>query len=154
MFPCRPQMETMVSVMIFLEVHEWTWHYDLALNSLILLAHSSFRLYIFFQRPFSAPVVDRHFGLQYSFDDLPLYYTYSIHFPAHAPPASSMETEPSEESSPRTILLAIKTNSSSTGTQTILEMSHEENDVVPVLENGFHTPRSLLCILTWAYLCT
>ena len=131
-------MKAMASIVIFLEVLEWTWHYDLSLDSLILLARNSFRLYIFFRCAFSTLVVSGNFDLQYLFNDLPLHYAHPIHFLALTPFASSMESDPFEEILPRTVLLVAETSSSFTGTQVVPKMWEEEDAVVAVLENRFH----------------
>ena len=40
MFPCHLYIRAMASVAIFMEILEWTWHYDLALDLLVLIPRS------------------------------------------------------------------------------------------------------------------
>ena len=129
----------MASTVIFLDVLEWTWHYDPTLDSLVLVAHSSFRLYIFFNCPFSISVVSWHFDPCHSFTDLGLYLTRPPYFPEPTPFASSMETDPSEGSSPHSVLHVAKSNSSSSSTKVLPKMQLKEDPFEPVLENGFQT---------------
>ena len=103
-FPCRPQMQQMATAMIFIEVPEWTWHYNPALDSLILVARSCFKLYIFFCHPFSVLVVSWHVDPRHPYVDFLLCLTHPSYFPKPAFSASSMETNPSEGSSPTMVL--------------------------------------------------
>ena len=57
----------------------------------------------------------------------------------HTPSASSMEIEPSEGSSPHSIVHVAKSGSSSASTKVLPEMQQEEDPGELVLENGFHT---------------
>ena len=51
-----------------------------------------------------------------------------------------METDPSERSSPTSVLHVAKSDSFSAGTEVLQEVQMEENPKELVLENGFHTP--------------
>ena len=130
----------MASTVNFLEVPEWAWHYDPTLDSLVLVARSSLRLYIFFNRPFSIPVVSWHFDPRRPYANLPLHLAHPPHFPEPTPSPSSMETDPSEGSSPHSVLHVVESGSFSAGTKVLPEMQSKEDLGEPVLENRFHTP--------------
>ena len=140
MFLCHSQTKQMATAVIFMEVPEWLWHYDPALDSLVLVAHSNFRLYILFHRLFSVLVVSWHFDHRRPYADSPLRLAHPLYFPKPAPFASSMETDPSEGSSPHPVVHVAESDSSSVGTKVLLEMQLEEDPEELVLENGFHTP--------------
>ena len=53
-----------------------------------------------------------------------------------------MKTNPSEKSSPRSILHLDKSISSSAGIEVLQRMQPEEDLREPVLENGFHTSQA------------
>ena len=137
----------MASIVIFLEVPEWTWHYP-DLDSLVLVACSSFRLYICFSRLFSILVVNWHFDPRRPFANFPLHLAHPPYLPEPPPSASSIEADPSEESSPHTVLHAIKSCSSSTSIKVLPETQPEEDPREPMMETGF-TPCRLV-IMTWA----
>ena len=105
-----------------MEIPKWTWHYDPALNSLVLIARSSFRLYVFFRWPFNVLVTNEHFNPMYPFDDLALHLPHPVNFPAPTPSASSMETDSSMESLPCTILVTAETSSSIAGRDDVREI--------------------------------
>ena len=127
-------------MVIFMEVPEWSWHYDPTLDSLVLVAHSSFKLYIFFRRPFSILVVSWHFDFHRPYADLPLRLAHPPYYLEPAPSASSMETDPSQGSSLHSIMHVDESSSSSVGIEVLLEMQLEEDSEELVLENMFHTP--------------
>ena len=114
-------------------------HYDPALDSLVLVAHNSFRLYIFFRGPFSIPVVSWHFDPHRPYADFPFRLAHPPYFLEPAPSASSMETDPSEGSSPHPVMHVAESGSSSAGIEVLPEILLEEDLEEPVLENGFHT---------------
>ena len=118
---------------------EWTWHYDLALDSLVLVAYSSFKLYIFFSPLFSIPRVSWHFDPSISCS--PLYFL------ELAPSASSIETDPSKGSLPHSVLHVIEPGSSSVG----IEILPEEDLGEPVLENEFHTSQAQVYSMDQAF---
>ena len=142
MFPCHPQTKLMASAMIFLEVPEWTQHYDLALDSLVLVAHSSFRLYIFFIYPFSVRIVNWHFDPNVLYADIPWRLGHPQYFSEPTPSASLIETDPFEGSSPHSVLHVAEYGSSSTGTEALPEIQPKEDPGEPVLENQFHTSQA------------
>ena len=132
-------MQLMATTMIFMEIPKWTWHYDPALDSLVLVARSSFRLYIFFHHPFSTPVVSWHFDPCRPYANFPLCLAHLPYFPEPTPSVSSIETDPSERSSPATVLHIAESGSSSADTVVLPEMQMEEDLEEPVLENEFVT---------------
>ena len=92
-----------MAIILYTEVPEWQWHYDLALDSLYLMATARFRLYVFFHRAFVVPL----FSLL--FDPTTLYLAvpvYMAHPPAPPPPqpvyqgsSESDRAEPMDSSS-------------------------------------------------------
>ena len=88
------------TIIFYVGVPEWQWHYDMALDSLYLMATARFCLYVFFHRAFATPV---HSPL---FDPAFPYLAILVHFmhpPAPAPPPPQpiqqvpSESDPSEE---------------------------------------------------------
>ena len=130
----------MATSVIFIEIPEWTWHYNPALDTLILAARNSFRLYIFFRHSFSILVVSWHFEPRRPYADFPLCLAHPLYFLESAPSISSMETDPFEGSSPIFVLHVAKFGSSSASTEVLPKMQIEEDPEEPVLDNGFHTP--------------
>ena len=125
--------------MIFMEIPKWSWHYDPALDSLVLIARSSFRLYVFFHRPFSILVVSWHFDPRRPYANFPLHLAHPPYYLEPATSVSSMEMDPSKERSPTTDLHVAESCSSSTSIDVLPEIRLEEDPEEPVLENGFHT---------------
>ena len=79
-------MAEMAAIIIFyVEVPEWQWHYDMALNSLYLIATTNFRLYIFFHKAFAAPVHSPLFDLTFPYLAVPVHLAHPP-APAPAPP--------------------------------------------------------------------
>ena len=109
------------------------------LDSLVLVAQSSFRLYIFFNRPFNIPVVSRHVNSHRPYANLPLHLAHSPHFLKPIPSASSMKTDPFEGRSSHSILHVVESGSFFTDTDVLPEMQSKEYPGELVLENGFHT---------------
>ena len=141
----------MASAVIFLEVPEQTWHYDPTLDSLVLVAYSSFKLYIFFSRPFSIPIVSQHFDSHRPFADLSLCLSHLPQFLEPAPSASLMETNPLEGSSPHFVLHVVEFGSSAASTKVLPEMQPEEDPGERVLENEFNTPQAYAYIMGQAF---
>ena len=125
----------MASTVIFLEVRKWTCDYDPAIDLLVLLVHSSFRLYIFFSCLFNVPVVSWHFDPHCSYADLHLYLAHPPYFPEPAPSTSLMEIDPSKGSLPYSVLHVAELGSSSAGTEVLSKMQLEEDLEEPLLEN-------------------
>ena len=46
----HPQTSAMASVVIFIEMPEWLWYYDLALDSIFLMGQAQVHMYIFLLR--------------------------------------------------------------------------------------------------------
>ena len=126
----------MATAVIFMEVPEWSWHYNLALDTLDLVVHSSFRLYIFFRRPFSVPVVSWRFDPRHSYVDFPLRLAHLPHFPEPAPSASSMEIDPSKGSSPHPVVHVAESGSSSASTEVLSKMQLDEDPRSPCWRTG------------------
>ena len=82
------------------------------LDSLVIIGQAHIRVYIFFHRPFSVSVFSQHFDLQYPFDDVVFYQAHLMFVPLLAPSSSAMEMDPSEQSSPRTFLLLVESDTS------------------------------------------
>ena len=82
----------MESVIVFLECPTWEWHYDPALDSLLLTARATLRVYIF-RRPFGLSMMSRHFSLQVPFSDVNMNKTHAIS-PVYVVPTYS-ELDPS-----------------------------------------------------------
>ena len=61
-FPYYFQTKLMGSVIVFLEFPTWEWHYDPALDSLLLMARVTLRVYIFFHHLFGLSRMSRHFN--------------------------------------------------------------------------------------------
>ena len=57
MYPCHSQTVVMVAMTILIDVPKWQWYYNPALDSLLLLATSRIRLYIFFQHVLTISVL-------------------------------------------------------------------------------------------------
>ena len=143
--------------MVFMEIPEWTWYYDPILDLLILATRSSFRLYIFFRRLFSIQMVSWHFDPCNMYVDFPLHLAHLPYFLELAPSVSSIETKPSKESLPTTVLHVAESGSSFAGIEVPPKMQMEEDPEEPVLENGFILCRPglrvLLDFLLCRYLC-
>lgn len=54
----------MGSVIVILECPTWEWHYNLALDSLLLMARATLKVDIFFYCSFGLSVISRHFSPQ------------------------------------------------------------------------------------------
>ena len=78
-----------VTIFFYAEVPEWQWHYDLALDSLYLMATARFCLYVFFHRAFAVPLYSLLFDPTTSYSVVPLYMAHSDLIPLHQahPPA-------------------------------------------------------------------
>ena len=101
MYPCHSQMAGIAATIIFYaKVPEWQWHYDMALDSLYLMATARFCLYVFFHCAFATPVHSPLFDLVFPYLAIPIHLT---HPPAPAPPPSQLvqqvpsKSDPSEE---------------------------------------------------------
>ena len=118
----------MASITVFLETTNYTWHHDLALDSVYLLGHAAMRMYIFFNCLFVVPILNPQFDLELPFNGVSLHAAYSPYPSPSSPPSPSNETNPAEYSS---------STSSSRGDHVVPELPSE--GLGPV-ENGFHTP--------------
>ena len=101
MYPCHSQMAGIVTTIIFYaEVPEWQWHYDIALDSLYLMATICFRLYIFFHRAFATPVHSSLFDLAFPYLAIPVHLAHPLALaPAPSQPVQQvpLESDPLEE---------------------------------------------------------
>ena len=88
------------TIIFYAEVPEWQWHYDMALDSLYLMATARFRLYVFFHHSFATPIHSPLFDPAFPYLAIPVHLT---HPPAPAPPPPQPvqqvppESDPSEE---------------------------------------------------------
>ena len=106
---------------------------------------------MFFRCPFSISDLSGHFDPQYPFNDITLHLALPIFFLDLTPPAFAMEMDPSKESSPRTILLALDTSPFVVGDQAVPEFwPFEDDTLTSMLKNVFHNPHPLR---TSVYLC-
>ena len=102
-------------VIIFLECPTWKWHYDLTLDSLLLMAKAALKVYFFFRHLFGLSIMSRRFSPQDSFSDinmykaLPIYLVYVV--PTYFESDPSIETDPSEATLPHVIRLDSKASS-------------------------------------------
>ena len=94
---------------------------------LVLVVHSSFRLYIFFCNSFSVPVVSWHFDPGRPYADFPLRLAHPPYFLEPAPSTFSMETDPSKGSSPHPVVHVAESGSSSASTEVLSEMQLDED---------------------------
>ena len=110
----------MESVIVFVEYPSWEWHYDLALDSLMLTTRATMRVYIFFLHLFSIMMMSRHLNPQDWFDDItindahPGFATYEP-LSSESDPSMAMiwsiEMDPSEVAPPDIICLNFKASS-------------------------------------------
>ena len=84
LYQCHSQMAgIVVTIVFYAKVPEWQWHYDLALDSLYLMATARFRLYVFFHRAFVVPLFSPLFDPTTPYLAIPVYMA---HPPASPPP--------------------------------------------------------------------
>ena len=89
------------TIIFYAKVSEWQWHYNLALDSLYVMATTRFCLYVFFHRPLVVPLFSP------LFDSTTLYLAvlvYMAHPPAPPPPQpvhqGSSESDPANDYAP------------------------------------------------------
>ena len=127
-FPYHPQTLPITSTFIFLETPDWTWHHDLALNSINLQGQAAVRMYIFLGCLFAVIVLNTQFDPEFPFHGVPLNMAYPPYASPLPPPSPSIETDPSEANS---------SSSSSRGDQVVPKLALEG---FTAMGNGFYTP--------------
>ena len=132
MYPCHSQTVEMATMAFFIEVPEWQWHYNPALDSLYMTTLSRMHLYLFFQRPFIVSVVNLVFNPVAIFDGIPLHLAHSVAASPQPSLLASMEIDPFE----------VSTSSSSSSTSG--GSRHPPSDPGPsgTLESSFLSPES------------
>ena len=127
------------TVVIFIELPDLHWHFDLVRNASVMVVRAAMRVYMFHSREFRAPVISPFFHPHQPFDnitldDIRLYFpppryptdgeldsdtrltpTVSLDSNPSEPsyPSCHMETDPSEPSYPSVIHLTSDSSSSS-----------------------------------------
>ena len=114
-------------VIVYVECPSWEWQYDLALNSLLLMARATLQVYIFFSPFFGLTIMSRHFSPQDPFGDnsvnnahpdLAIYEPLSQKFDPSMATVPSIETDPLEATpSDATPLYIIRLDSEASSTR-------------------------------------
>ena len=93
-----------MTIVFYAEVPEWQCHYDLALDSLYLMAITWFRFYVFFRRAFAVLLYNPLFDPTTLYLVVPLYMAHLDPIPPHQayppPPPPQHAHQGSSESHP------------------------------------------------------
>ena len=82
MFTCHLHKMLSGNVVIFVEFSVLHWHFNLVLNSSVMIAQVAMRVYMFHGRQFRAPVMSSFFCSYELYDDITLD---EVHPPFHPP---------------------------------------------------------------------
>ena len=66
----------MALVIVFLDTHEWDVHFNYHIDSLVLMARATLRVYVFFCHYFSISVLNQNFILNEQYNDIMMYTAY------------------------------------------------------------------------------
>ena len=112
-------------VVIFDEFPMWEWHFDLVLDTILITAKATIRVYIFCRRSFWVSIISPHFILQDLYADIvmtkltPIFQLYVAPFfvgtysdPSMMTPINIIEIDPSEATPLHVIHLDSKATSS------------------------------------------